>query len=227
MTFLQDSAILQTHIKVCITGGLNMNEKQRKMAIVTSLGKKYSGIIDIPNSNFRTSDLFNSANVFWKNPNEKCYDNAILMHDVRLFIDDASVYRHFDKIQIKLSEIIYFYDDASLLGDEMEKKRASTIIRQSQETAQTVNIITRTVGHSFYDITGTFFGMFKKKAKDNFVSLTQANIAEISRRSDKWVKKTISLPHGFIGVNNQHIESITMRSCEVQPSPAAPAADSN
>ena len=109
-----------------------MDATQRKLAIVTSLGKRYSGMIDIPSSNFRTSDLLNSANVFWKNPNEKCYDNAILMYDARLFLDDTAVYRHFDKIQIKLSEIFYFYDEVSILGDEMEKKRASTIIKQSQ-----------------------------------------------------------------------------------------------
>ena len=67
-----------------------MNVEQRKLVIVTSLGKRYSGKVDLPNASFRTTDLLNSVNVFWKNPNEKCFDNAILMRDVKLFVDDAA-----------------------------------------------------------------------------------------------------------------------------------------
>lgn len=99
-----------------------MDAEQRKLAIVTFLGKKYSGYVDIPNSKFRTTDLLNSANIYWKNPNEKCYDDAILMRNVTLYTDNLLIYKRFDKIQIKLSEIIYFYDDIQNLGDEMEKK---------------------------------------------------------------------------------------------------------
>ena len=102
-----------------------MDTKQRKLAIVTSLGKKYSGMVDVPGETFRTTDLLNSANIFWKSPNLKCYDNAIFMSDVRLFLDDKAMYKKFDFIQIKLSDIIYFYDDIEVIGDEMEKKRAS------------------------------------------------------------------------------------------------------
>lgn len=187
-----------------------MESNQRKLAIVTSLGKKYSGMVDIPNAAFRTTDLLNSSNIYWKNPNEKCYDNAILLYDALLLLDDTAVYRKFDKIQIKLSEIFYFYDDISDIGDEMEKKRASTMVKHVQENAQIVNIITKDVASSFYDITGTFFGLFKKKSKDKFVPLTQASIVEIYKRQEKWVKKTIALPHNFICVSNQHIESVTI-----------------
>ena len=79
-----------------------MEAKQRKVAVITSLGKKYSGTVDVPNENFRTTDLFNSSNIFWRNPNLKCYDNAIFMSDVQLFLNDATVYKKFDSIQIKL-----------------------------------------------------------------------------------------------------------------------------
>jgi hypothetical protein len=187
-----------------------MDANQRKIAIVTSLGKKYSGLVDIPNPNFRTTDLLNSANIYWKNPNEKCYDNAIMMYDARLFLDDCAGYRQFDKIQIKISEIFYFYDEISILGDEMEKKRATTMVKHVQENAQIVNIITKEVANSFFDISGTFFGLFKKKSKDKFVPLTQVTMAEICKKQDKWVKKTISLPHNFICISNQHIESVTI-----------------
>jgi hypothetical protein len=188
-----------------------MDAKQRKLAIVTSLGKKYSGMVDVPSETFRTADLLNSSNIFWKNPNLKCYDNAIFMSDVRLFLDDTAIYKKFDFIQIKLSDIIYFYDDIEGIGDEMEKKRASTMVRQTNEDVQTVNIITKQVANSFYDITGRFFGLFKKKSKDNFIPLTQANIVEIYRKQDKWVQKKVKLPHNFICVSNNHIESVTFK----------------
>jgi hypothetical protein len=189
-----------------------MDIKQRKLAIVTSLGKKYKGMVDVPNETFRTTDLLNSANIFWKSPNLKCYDNAIFMSDVRLFLDDTAVYKKFDSIQIKLSHIIYFYDDIKEIGDEMEKKRASTMARQTNEEVQTVNIITKQVANSFYDINGIFFGLFKKKSNDNFIPLTQTNIVEIYKKQDKWVQNKVKLPHNFICVNNNHIESVTFKS---------------
>ena len=189
-----------------------MEAKQRKLAIITSLGKKYSGAVDVPSETFRTTDLLNSSNIFWRNPNLKCYDNAIFMSDVRLFLDDTAIYKKFDSMQIKLSEIIYFYDEIEGIGDEMEKKRANTMVRQSNEEVQLVNIITKQVANSFYDITGVFFGLFKKKSKDSFIPLTQANIVEIYRKQDKWVQKKIKLPHNFICVSNSHIESVTFKS---------------
>ena len=188
-----------------------MDAKQRKIELVTSLGKKYSGMIDVPSDSFRTTDLFNSSNIFWKNPNLKCYDNAIFMSDARLILDDTAMYKKFDSIQIKIADIFYFYDDTKEIGDEMEKKRASTMVQQSNENAQTVNIITTQVAHSFYDITGRFFGLFKKKSKDKFISLTRAKIVEIYKMQGKWMQKKIKLPHDFISVSNSHIESVTFK----------------
>ncbi|MBC2714215.1 MAG: hypothetical protein HF978_02800 [Desulfobacteraceae bacterium] len=187
-----------------------MDTNQRSLTIVTSLGKRYTGTIDVPNATIRTTDLLNSSNIFWKNPNEKCYDNAILMYDVKLYVDDSAVYKKFEKIQIKISEIFYFYDGFQNIGDEMEKKRADTMIKGIRENAQMVNIITRVVSNSFYDINGLFFGLFKKKSKDKFFPLTQVKMVEILKKQDQWVKKEIKLPHSFIGVSNQHIESVTI-----------------
>lgn len=189
-----------------------METKQRKIAIVTFVGKKYSGMVDIPNDTFRTTDLLNSSNIFWKSPNLKCYDNAVFLSDVSLFLDDRAVYKKFDSIQIKLSDIIYFYDDIEEIGDEMEKKRASTMVKQTNENVQRVNIITKYVSNSFYDITGVFFGLFKKKSKDSFIPLIQAQIVEIAKKEDKWVQKKVKLPHNFIGVSNNHIESVAFIS---------------
>ena len=182
---------------------------QRKLAIMTSMGKKYSGMVDVPSESFRTTDLLNSSNVFWRNQNEKCYDNAILMYDARLFIDETTIYKKYEKIQIKLSEIFYFYDEMEMIGDDMEKKRASTMAQSIQEQAQRAHIITKMVANSFYDISGMFFGLFRKKSKDNFVPLTEVTMGEIFKKDDKWTKKEFKFPHGFIGVSNKHIEAIT------------------
>ncbi|MEJ2025487.1 MAG: hypothetical protein P8Y00_10835, partial [Deltaproteobacteria bacterium] len=128
---------------------------------MTSLGKKYSGMVDIPNESLRTTDLFNSSNIYWKNPNEKCFENAILMYNARLMFDEVSVYRKYDKIQIRLDKIFYFYDDYPNIGNEREKMRASTLMQTSSEKLQRVNIITVLVANSFYDIVGDFYGLFK------------------------------------------------------------------
>ena len=181
--------------------------EQRKITIGTSLGKKYSGLIDVPSATFRTIDLFNSTNLFWKNPNEKCFENAILMYDARLMFGDTDLYRKFHKIQIKLSEIFYFYDGFQSMGDDMEKKRTVKLIELTQEKVQTINIITKVVAKSFYDIEGKFFGLFKKKSTDNFLPLTDVKIVEISKKQGKWYKKEIIVPHKFIGMANSFIES--------------------
>lgn len=187
-----------------------MASYQRGLNVITSLGRRYSGKIDVPSETFRTTDMLNSSNIYWRNPNEKCYENALMMFDVTLYVEDLIVYKRFEKIQLKISEIIYFYDELENVGDEGEKKRASFMVKQSNESTQQVNILSRTVAASFYDITGEFYGLFKKKSRDKFFPLTQANIIEIYKKEGKWTKKKIDLPHKFIGVNNAHVESVTI-----------------
>lgn len=184
--------------------------EQRKVVIVTSLGKKYSGLIDIPNGALRTTDLFNSSNVFWKNPGEKCFENAILMYNAQLILDDTAIYKKFDKIQVKLNEVLFFYDDFQTIGDEREKIRATTMVDKTQEKVQIVNLITRMDSHSFYDITGSFFGLFKKKSNDKFLPLTNVTVFEISKKDGKWGRREMVLPHKFIGIGNGQIESATI-----------------
>lgn len=181
---------------------------QRKISIVTSPGKKYTGMIDVPNAALRTTDLLNSGNVFWKDPSEKCLDDVILLYDVHLQLDDK-VFRKFDKIQIKISEIIFFYDEQEHFGDEREKKRASLMLEKAMEKMHTVNLITTMISNSFYEITGNFHGLIKKKSKDKFIPLTSVTIQEIYKTQGQWHKKEIALPYKFIGISNGHIESIT------------------
>lgn len=186
-----------------------MEPVQRKLAMVTSLGKKYSGMVDVPGETYRTTDLINNATIFWKDGTEKVYDDAILMHDALLYLDENAVYKKFEKVQIKINEIIYLYDDIESVGDETEKQRAATMA-QNTEVSQTVNIITSRVANSFYEISGILSGFMKKKSKDRFIPLTQANMVEIIKRPEKWVKRQIVLPHNFICVNNQYVESLSI-----------------
>jgi hypothetical protein len=79
---------------------------------------------------------------------------------------------------------------------------------KAQEKSQIVTIITRCVAHSFYDISGKFYGLFKKKFNDKFIPLTEAKMVEIYKKQDKLFKKEINLPHKFICVSTDYIESM-------------------
>ena len=185
--------------------------EQRRVVVVTSLGKMYRGMVDIPNSTFRTTDLFNSPAIYWKDPNEKCFDNAVLFRDVQLLVGGSAICVKFDKIQLKLSEVIYFYDDQQAITDDKEKMRATTMIQKTREHSQSVDIITTEVSNSFYHLTATFFGLFKKKSNDKFIPLTDVKLIEIYKKGDKWFQKTVELPHKFIGVSTRHIEAMRIR----------------
>ncbi len=184
--------------------------EQRKVAIVTSLGRKYSGFIDIPNAALRTTDLFNSSNIFWRDPSEKSFNDAIQMCNASLTVDESTVYRKFEKIQVKLGEIFYFYDDFESIGDSAEKKRATTITQKTQEKLQRVNVLTKVIATSFYDIQGNFYGLFKKKSNDKFIPLTDVQIMRIYSKDGKWFKKEVVLPHHFICISTSHIEAATI-----------------
>lgn len=184
--------------------------EQRKIVIVTSMGKKFKGFLYVPNSNLRTTDLFNSPSVYWKDPSEKCFENAIQIYDVQLIVDESTVCAKFEKIQIKLSEVIYFYDDQEAISDEKEKMRAAAMVQKTHESEQYVRIITTEVSNSFYNIKGTFHGLFKKKSNDRFIPLTDTSITEIYRKDAKWFQRKVELPHNFICISTSHIEATTI-----------------
>ena len=184
--------------------------EQRKVVVVTPLGKIYQGMVDIPNDSYRTTDLFNSSNVFWRDPAQKCLENAVLFHDVELLIGGSAISVKFDKLQIKLSEIIYFYDDQEKISDDKEKMRASSMVQKTHEHSQVVDIISKPVSNSFYHLKGMFFGLFKKKSNDRFIPLTDAKLIEIYKKNDKWFKREIDLPYKFIGVSTHYIEALRL-----------------
>lgn len=183
---------------------------QRKIVLVTSLGKKFAGKVDIPNDTLRTTDLLNSGSIYWKDASDKCFENAILMHEVQLLIGDSSsqIRVRFDSIQVKLAEVILFYDDLESITNEKEKMRAATMVKKNKEDVQAVNIITTEVAGSFYNMTGFFYGLFKKKSNDKFIPLTDVKLTEVYRKEGKWFQREIVLPHRFIGVSTRHIEAL-------------------
>lgn len=184
--------------------------EKRRVVIVTSMGKKFNGFVYIPNATLRTTDLLNSPTVYWKDPSEKCFENAIQLHDVQLMVDESTVCAKFDKIQVKLSEVIYFYDDQEIISDEKEKLRASAMVKKTHESAQHVRIITTEVSSSFYSIKGTFYGLFKKKSNDKFIPITDVSITEVYKKDGKWFQRQLDIPHNFICISTAHIEATTI-----------------
>ena len=58
---------------------------RRKVTVFTP-GKQYSGEVDIPNDVLRTTDLFNSANLYRKDSAEKSFNDSLLIFNVTLSI---------------------------------------------------------------------------------------------------------------------------------------------
>lgn len=185
-----------------------MDWTQRKIVLATSFGKRYRGTVDIPYATFRTTDLLNASTVFWKNPNEKLLNDAILMYDVELSIDGGESYKKFDNLQVRLAEIVFFYDELDEVGNPADRLRAIAMREKAHEQGHTIHIISSMAGNAFYVITGTFYGLFKQKSHHEFIPLSDATVVEITRNADQLIEREINLPHEFLGVSTHHIESL-------------------
>lgn len=186
-----------------------MEISQKKITIYTP-GKIYSGYMDIANQSLRTIDIFNSSNIFWKNPAERSFDDALLLHDATVHLEGNTKMGQYAKLQIKLQDIIFFYDSLENVGDSIEKKRAASLKGKTKESTALANIITLTQGHGFFHITGMFYGLFKSKSKSRFIPLTQANVVYVTRGNERWQKKVIKIEGGFVGISTRHIEACTL-----------------
>jgi hypothetical protein len=183
-----------------------MEELRRNITVFTP-GKQYSGEVAIPNASLRTTDLLNSANLYWKDPAEKTFNDALLMFNVTISIDGIPEFQKFDRIQIRQPNIIFYYDDLAALGDAKEKKRADTLKKKSNEEEQFIHLVTKVRVNSFFDIRGTFYGLFKSKSTQKYIPLSDVVIYEIVRQQDKWVKRKIESANNFIGINTSYIEA--------------------
>lgn len=185
-----------------------MERSQREMTIYTP-DKMYKGQIDVPNDSLRTIDIFNSTNIYWKDPAKKSFDNAILLNRATVVLEGNSKLGDFDTLQVNLSDVLFFHDSLENLSDSVEKKRAAHMKLKSQEGSSQVQIFTHTRGDAFFYIVGTFHGLFKSKSKHRYIPITDVKVLKVVRSADTWHKHRIPVQGGFIGVSTNHIEACT------------------
>lgn len=184
---------------------------QREVVLITP-NKRYTGKIDLQNDDMRTIDQLNSATIYWKDPNEKSFNDAVLLSDVEVSLHGHGKIISFDRLQLRLSDIVFFSDKLSTSGVETEKMRAKTLTEKAQEQASQVRIITEMRGDSFFMVRGTFHGLFKNKTKNRFLPLTGAKIYEVLRTGDNWTRVEVDVGNNFIGLSSGHIESCSFSS---------------
>lgn len=191
-----------------------MQESVQREVILFTPNKKYTGKIDLKNDGIRTIDQLNSSTIYWKNPAEKSFDDAVLLHDVDISVPGADKLTSFNKLQIRLSDIIFFTDRLKTSGDSAEKLRAQTLSAKAKDERAKAKIITEMRGDSFFFIFGTFHGLFKNKTKQRYFPLTEVKIYEVLRTGSKWEKIEVDIGNTFIGLSSDHIESCTLSDYE-------------
>jgi hypothetical protein len=183
-----------------------MGKMSREIKVFTP-GKQYSGEIYVPNVNLRTTDIFNSANFFWKDPAEKSFNDALLMFNVTISIDGIRNFQKFDRLQVRQENIIFFHDNFKDFGSAREKKRADVLKKKTQEEKKIIHLITRVRVNSFFIVKGSFYGLFKSKSVQKYIPLNDVDLHEVVRQQDKWVKRKIQLPNNFLGISTAYIET--------------------
>lgn len=172
--------------------------------------KRYTGLIDMQREDMRTLDLLNSSNIFWKNPNQKSFNDSILLRDVRVVAQGDKQLSRFGKLQLRLSDIIFFSDSLKKTGSVTELKRAETLSQKSNEKEKRVKIITRMRGDTFYIIVGSFYGLFKSKTQQRFMPIMKSKVREVLRTGADWEVKDLDIGNTFIGLSAQHIEACAL-----------------
>ena len=196
-----------------------MQISQREITLYTP-GKVYTGHIDMANESVRTIDFFNSANLYWKNPAEKSFDDAVLLHNAKILLTGDVKLSDFPKVQLRLSEVIFFFDALKKSGDAKEKLRAATLKAKTNEETSVIHAVTYSNGDAFYYITGVFYGLFKSKSALRFMPLTEATVTRVHWVEDKWQKQRIALEHAFVGISIRHIEACSFADRKFQAKPA-------
>lgn len=192
----------------------DMQESIKREVHLYTPNKKYTGYIDLKNDDIRTIDQLNSSTIYWKNPAEKSFDDAIMITDVDVSLPGAAKLVSFKKLQIRLSDIIFFTDGLKKTGDASEKLRAQTLSAKAKDEMSKAKLLTEMRGDSFYLIMGTFHGLFKNKTKQRYFPLTDVKIYEVLRTGEKWERIELDVGNDFIGLSSNHIESCTLSSYE-------------
>ena len=191
-----------------------MQESIQREVILFTPNKKYTGKVDLKNDGIRTIDQLNSSTIYWKNPAEKSFDDAVLLHDVDISVHGVDKLTSFKKLQVRLSDIIFFTDRLESSGDSAEKLRAQTLSAKAKDERAKAKIITEMRGDSFFFVFGTFHGLFKNKTKQRYFPLTEVKIYEVLRTGEKWDRIEVDIGNHFIGLSSDHIEACTLSDYE-------------
>ena len=191
-----------------------MQESIQREVILFTPNKKYTGKVDLKNDDIRTIDQLNSSTIYWKNPAEKSFDDAVLLHDVDISVHGVDKLTSFKKLQVRLSDIIFFTDRLESSGDSAEKLRAQTLSAKAKDERAKAKIITEMRGDSFFFVFGTFHGLFKNKTKQRYFPLTEVKIYEVLRTGEKWDRIEVDIGNHFIGLSSDHIEACTLSDYE-------------
>jgi len=123
------------------------------------------------------------------------------------YFNRPGMMRHRDN-QGTLDSYIQLYDVEMIVDDNIVLKRQPELNR--------ANMITPMYGSQFYEISGAFYGRFKRAMVKNFLSLTNATIDHFFKKpeTDKWNKKPIALPYDFVALNMSFVDSYSLKTEE-------------
>ena len=171
-------------------------------------GKWYTGNIDVPSDDYRTSDYFNRPKLMDSTSYHPSLDNYIELSDVKIYLDEKSIIRK-ESLNILVTDILFHWDNEESVGMETSRQHANLIAQKSGAKVSQINIITPTFNNHFYSVIGNYHPPFRKAMSSNFISLFDALAVLFCRQStqDSWIKKSLQLPHSFIAVNINFIES--------------------
>ena len=190
-----------------------MSDEKRKICIIKQ-GKKYLGGISIPSDMYRTTDYFNRPGMMRHRDNQGTLDSFIQLYDVEMIIDDKIVLKRQDIANIRVVDIILYWDEIDNLGIPAEQKRAKTMMENmGRSELNRVTVVTPMYGSQFYEVSGAFYGKFKRAMVKNFLSLTHATVDHFFKNpeTDKWNKKSVTLPHAFVALNMSFVDSYSLK----------------
>jgi hypothetical protein len=189
-----------------------MADKKRKINIIKQ-GKKYFGELPIPSDNFRTSDYFNRPSILRHQADKGTLEGYSQLYDAEVTIDDNFALKKKNIVNIRIIDIIFFWDELENVGIPAKQKKAKAMMENAGRSEfNRINLITSMYGDQFYEISGDFFGYFRRVMATNFLSLTNATIDHFFKtiETGKWNKKPIALPYGFVAFNINFVDSYSL-----------------
>jgi hypothetical protein len=146
--------------------------------------------------------------------NQGTLDSFIQLYDVEMIIDDKIVLKRQDVANVRVIDIMFYWDEIDNLGTPVEQKRAKTMMKSmGRSELNRVTVVTPMYGNQFYEVSGVFYGRFKRAMVNNFLSLTNATVDHFFKKpeTDKWNKKSVTLPYGFVALNMSFVDSYSLK----------------